>query len=272
MVAGGSVARDTLSRCLPLLADLLAVSRAAGCARPVLIGTNALREAGNAEEIRETITRETALPVRVLSQREEAALGYLGAAFFSGRRDRLCLIDIGGTSTEISWGTGVEMEGFAGYPLGTHRVSASLAGSEGGAPSAARLAVMLADGPSRLRAGEMDVYPLPRGIEDSTMLVTGGTATTLAMIRRLMRGLPPVFEGVEKMTIDELVEVRGYLARMFGAGTEASLPFDAGRIALLPAGALLAESLLRMLAVRTFAVTVRDLRWGAVLAGEGLDR
>jgi exopolyphosphatase/guanosine-5'-triphosphate,3'-diphosphate pyrophosphatase len=272
VAAGGSVRPETLARAITLLAELVAISREAGCARPAIVGTATLRESANAASVRETLEQKIGAPIRVLSQREEADLGFRGAAFFCRRRERLCLIDIGGMSTELSWGRGIEMEEYTAFPIGTHRAHAILVDREGRVPSGDRIAALLAGNDAEPFAGVADVSGLPLGVEDSTMLVTGGTATTLAMLGRLMRGLAPAFEGVERMTIDDLAAVRQLLAEAFSTGTEASLPFDEGRIRLLPAGSLLVESLLRAFGVREFIVTTKDLRWGVVLGGGGAER
>ncbi len=81
-----------------------------------------LRESINARELRSRLEGTLGVSIRVLSQREEAELGYIGASFFRPRDEAVLLIDAGGTSTEISWGTGTSMAGCAGFPLGTHRV------------------------------------------------------------------------------------------------------------------------------------------------------
>ncbi len=269
LVAEGAIGARTLSRALGALAELVDISRGARCPVPLLVATNTLREARNAPEIVRAIEDATGMKVRVLSQREEASFGFAGAAFFAKRRGGLCLVDIGGTSTEVSWGRGASMDGFTGIATGTHRVDAALGLSGAGGDERSRVADALESYDSSKPAPGSGVYPLPPLAGDTTMLVTGGTAVSLAAMRRLMRGLAPGFEETESMTLEELAGVRLRLAGILRSGDERSLPFDAARVRLLPAGVMLAESLLRALGAREFGVTKRDLRWGMVLSGGG---
>ncbi len=269
LASDGSIGSAAISRSLELARELVEISRGAGCPRPALVATNALREARNAPAVAGAVERETGLSVRVLSQREEASYGFLGAAFFARPRGGLCLVDIGGTSTEVSWGRGLSMEGFAGLPVGTHRVRAALAARAEGEGGAARVAELLESYDASIPAPGSAVYPLPTFAQRPTMLATGGTAVSLAVALRVLRGLEPVFEEAGRMTLDDLGLVRMWLAGIVRSGEEGSLPFDAGRARLLPAGVMLAESLLNALGAREFAVTARDLRWGVVLEGRG---
>jgi exopolyphosphatase/guanosine-5'-triphosphate,3'-diphosphate pyrophosphatase len=270
LVGNGAIGPPALSRALGLLGELLEISRGAGCPAPAIVATNALREARNASAVAGAIERETGMAVRVLSQREEASFGYTGAAFFADRRRELCLVDIGGTSTEVSWGRGTAMDDFAGLPVGTHRVHAALVPRGGGEADAPRIAELLESHDPALPAPGSGVYGLPAFSERPTILVTGGTAVSVATMRRMARGLPAAFEETERMTVEDLRLVRMALAGVLRSGKAGSLPFHPGRVRLLPAGIMLAESLLGALGAREFIVTTRDLRWGVVLAGGGV--
>ena len=269
LAAAGTVGSVAADRALGALAAILAASREAGCERPALVGTNTLRAAANAADLAARVEAGTGLPLRVLSQREEAALGFRGAAFFAGRPPRAVLVDAGGTSAQIAWGSGVAMADCAGLAVGVHTAHAALGWADRGAPSPAEIAARLEAFDPSVDAPWSGEYSLPPAYRGSTILVTGGTATALAMTRRWMRGLDPRLEGNETMTLDELAGLRKFLAGLHRSGRQSSLPFDADRIRLLPAGIMLLESLLCRLAPGPFAVTARDLRWGVVLGGEG---
>lgn len=268
LAAEGAVGEASLERVLAALAGVLATAREAGCARPAIVGTNTLRAAANAAALASRIEREAALPLRVLSQREEASLGFRGAAFFAGRPARSILVDAGGTSTEVAWGAGTAMEDFAGLPVGVHGVLAALGWASPAPPSPAEVAARLETFDPAAGAPWGGEYSLPPAYRGSTILVTGGTATALAMTRRWMRGLDAPFGGNETMTLEEMAAVRGFLAGLHRSGRQSSLPFDGDRIRLLPAGTMLLETILRRLGAGAFAVTARDLRWGVVLGGE----
>ncbi|NJN68740.1 MAG: Ppx/GppA family phosphatase, partial [Chloroflexaceae bacterium] len=65
------------------------------------VGTSAVREAANQVEFLERLQRETGLPLRVLSGKEEAYYGYLGVVN-STTITHGYVIDIGGGSTEVT--------------------------------------------------------------------------------------------------------------------------------------------------------------------------
>jgi exopolyphosphatase/pppGpp-phosphohydrolase len=250
----GRVTSARAARAARALGELVAVSSDLGCGDVRCVATNTLRESSNAGEI------------RVLSQREEAELGYFGASFFCGRDEALCLVDVGGTSTEVTWGRGTSMEGYAGFPLGTHRVRLLLA-SDGARRASELLGGRLA------RAGVFGsgrgtgVYPLPGFSRNPTMLMTGGTAVSLAVFLRYMRDRSLSFEEMERFTREDVALARRRLSGLLRAGRERGVPLDEDRIRLFPAGLVLIDALLAAAGTGAFKVTARDLRWGVLLTG-----
>lgn len=258
LVRTGRISPGMEARAAQALGELIAASRARGCARPFLVATNTLRESTNAGSVRSTLERGLSASIRVLSQHEEAALGYAGASFFCGCDEAIGLVDVGGTSTEISWGRGRVMEGCAGLALGTHRVHRMLDGVSGTRRVSSLLARDLE---------EAGVYSLPAFSRDSTMLVTGGTAVSLAVFHRYMQGYAPSFEEMRRITRADVVLVRRRIDGLLRADRERTIPLDPHRRRLFPAGLVLIDTLLRTARVDVFRVTARDLRWGTVLMG-----
>lgn len=71
----------------------------------VCFGTSAVREAHNRHILLEPLARHFGLLPRILSGSEEARLAYAGAlTSLDGPVDRLCVVDIGGGSTELAVG------------------------------------------------------------------------------------------------------------------------------------------------------------------------
>jgi exopolyphosphatase/guanosine-5'-triphosphate,3'-diphosphate pyrophosphatase len=269
LAAHGAVSQQKLLRALRSVVELIAIAREWGCERPLLVGTNTLRESRNASEVVARLEGVSHEPVRVLSPYEEAARGFTGAAFFRSRDEAVCLIDVGGTSSELSWGRGVTMNGFHGMPLGVHRVQALLRGASGTRRAANRLAHDLRGAGGMLSMLNGGVYRLPLALEKSTILVTGGTAVSLAIVLRHMRGEAPLFEELDAIRLDDVALVRRRVSGLLRAGRERMLPLDTDRSRLLPAGSILIEALLLALRIRMFRVTAKDLRWGVVLTAQG---
>jgi exopolyphosphatase / guanosine-5'-triphosphate,3'-diphosphate pyrophosphatase len=267
LAESGSVSPEKADLALLAIRDLAAAAEGWGCPRPFFVATNTLRESINARSLRSDLEDAVGASVRVLSQREEAELGYLGASFFRARDESMLLVDAGGTSTEASWGTGTSMAGCACLPLGTHRVRRLLGRGSSARRVSALLAASVEGSVARGRDGEGGVYRLPGFPRDSTMLMMGGTAVSLAMLHRRMRESANGFEEMRPITREDLAFVARRLAGLYRAGRQRSLPFDPGRIGLLPAGLALIEALVRSFGIEAFRVTARDLRWGVVLTG-----
>lgn len=74
----------------------------------VVSATSAVRDAQNRDEFTDMVRRETGWTIRLLSGEEEAYITYFGAMRILdiNHRDRYLVIDIGGGSTELAFGSG----------------------------------------------------------------------------------------------------------------------------------------------------------------------
>jgi exopolyphosphatase/guanosine-5'-triphosphate,3'-diphosphate pyrophosphatase len=267
LAGSGSVTSEKERLAAGAIRELLAAANGWGCPRPALVATNTLRESRNADAVRGRIERATGTAIRVLSEREEAELGYVGSSFFRPRAERVILVDAGGTSTEVSWGTGTTMAGCACLPLGTHRVRRLLARGTGARVVSALLSRSIVPRVPRLGAPASGVYPLPGAARDSTMLLTGGTAVSLAVLHRRVGGSPDGFEEMHAIPREDLELLERRVEGLCRAGRARTLPFDPERVALFPAGLVLIDAVVRSLGIDRFVVTARDGRWGSVLTG-----
>ena len=79
--------------------------------RPLIaIATSAIREASNGSDFLVALEQATGVAARVISGDDEARFAYSGAASeFDGRAVRLAVVDLGGGSTELAWGTGRQL-------------------------------------------------------------------------------------------------------------------------------------------------------------------
>jgi exopolyphosphatase/guanosine-5'-triphosphate,3'-diphosphate pyrophosphatase len=262
-----SVSPASVERARGALSRLVAAARSFGCPGPLLVGTNTLREARNAGDVVSRLEREFSLPISILSQRDEARLGYLGSAVFCASDERLVVLDVGGRSTQISCGRGIVMEAYRGLPLGTHRVR-HICGRRAYSPAGLRrgLATLAGAIDALTRSSEDSLLPLDA--EHSTILFTGGTAVSCVVCLRFMRNRRPLYEELYPLAIDDVVLLRRRLTALAMFGRERRMPLEANRMRLLPAGLVLVEALLRRVRVTSVRVTARDLRWGVAIGGK----
>ena len=185
------------------------------------------------------------------------------------------LIDVGGTSTEIAWGRSGSLDGWLSIPWGTHRV---LELDRHGGPEPRSMMIKLKQS---LFTGSDSKFSgvgskalasfLPEKLRDYTILATGGTAVSCAVVQKYIRRDTPVFSELEEVTLSGLFLIRARVEGLIAAGRKRALPLGQERVRLLLPGIVLLGECAVRLGVTRFLVTARDLRWGALAAGEKIN-
>jgi len=103
------IERATQARALEALARLAERLRGFPRGKVRAVGTNALRVAKNAPQFLREARQALGFPIEVISGREEARLIYLGVAHaLTASAARRLVVDVGGGSTELIIGSGLE--------------------------------------------------------------------------------------------------------------------------------------------------------------------
>lgn len=105
LATSGRLGEAAMERTSACVAEHVATARALGAGHIAITGTAACRRATNATDFIARVTKATGVELRVLSEREEAEMTYLGA--LSGlppSQESTLVIDIGGGSTEYTIG------------------------------------------------------------------------------------------------------------------------------------------------------------------------
>lgn len=98
---GGVLSEAGIDRAVAVLRDLLRLADNLACDRVAIFATAVLRNCENSAAATAAIEEAIGAPIDVLSAREEAHLGFVGASI--GRElDAGTLVDIGGGSTELT--------------------------------------------------------------------------------------------------------------------------------------------------------------------------
>lgn len=100
-VTDGALSNAGIARAVAVLGDLLKLADNLNCARVDIFATAVLRNCANSEAATAAIEAAIDHKVRVLSAREEAHLGFVGASI-SAPLAAGTLIDVGGGSTELT--------------------------------------------------------------------------------------------------------------------------------------------------------------------------
>jgi exopolyphosphatase/guanosine-5'-triphosphate,3'-diphosphate pyrophosphatase len=256
--ASRNLSPAAIARTLHVLAEFRSIIDSFQPARTIITATSAVRDAHNRTEFIDRVREATGLDVRVLSGEEEAAWTFAGTVSGPGLPAPSLVIDIGGGSTEMSIGTGSRPGFHTSIDIGAVRLTERFLKST--PPTVTELAEAGTEISARLASVPAELPPqcLAYGV--------AGTPTTLATY---LAGLSVpdrgVIDGYELSrtavagTFQDLsrrtpVEIRG-LGAMF-----------AGREDVITAGTLILAMVMDHFGLDRIRVSVRGLRYGALLA------
>lgn len=259
---GGSrtLAPEAMARTLRVLGQLAGEARQLGAAEIRCGATSAVRDAENRAAFLAAVRQATGLDVRVLSCREEAALGYLGAVGGgAAARGRRVVLDIGGGSAQFTVGAGARIVWSRSYRLGAVRLTerylpAAPAEAEDRRRLEAHVRRVLAAGP--LRA----VPPrLP-------LVGVGGTAVTLARLDRPGRLAAPGNLRAAEVSRARLSEILESLAGMSVEERRQMPGMDPARADIIVAGLTVLRAALDGLGREALTISWTGLRHGLIAA------
>ena len=231
-------------------------------ADPILaVATSAVREAKNGGDFALRVWDRLGLHIDVVTGSEEARLIFLAATHaLDLRRERAIVIDIGGGSVEIIAGEGKQVRWVESLKLGVVRLTERFLSSD--PPEEREIAALQAHLDRTLRP----IFRRARYFRPTLLVGTSGTLLNLtAMAAALesgrlptklhnrvlrLRGLEAVRKKVLGCTADERVNLLG---------------LDGRRADLIPAGAILAETLMRGLRLGQMRACEWALREGILL-------
>ena len=110
--ADGRLSCDAIERTAATVACFMEDVDEAG-ARCRIVATSAVRDAANADELRQSIrlAAPTAPELEIISGKREAAMSYLGARCSIAFPQDWPVVDVGGSSTELIYEIGGEVRG-----------------------------------------------------------------------------------------------------------------------------------------------------------------
>ena len=218
--------------------------------------TSALREAGNGEEIINSINKDFKIDLQVLSGEEEAKLTFLAARrWFGWSSGRLLVIDIGGGSLEMAVGVDESPEIATSLPLGAARLTKNFLKGD---PYTDKSIRALRD---HIENKLEQILPSLVKHQDTDRAIA--TSKTLRTLARLSGDW---FDGSGKnISVEAIRKISAKLSEMDEA-TRAKLPgVSENRASQIVAGAFVAESVMRNLDIKELEICPWALREGVVL-------
>lgn len=173
--AARNLSREAMDITLAAVCRMAADARQAGAEQVHLFATSAVRDAANADTLARRLRQEAQVDMEICSGETEAALSFLGATDggYCG------VIDIGGGSTEIVVGQGMDLVCAFSCQMGAVRLFGSVPiRSHGDIPVVERMAADILE--DKLRQHPTLTVP-------DTWIGVGGTFTTLAAMVKSIR-------------------------------------------------------------------------------------
>ncbi|PRQ02789.1 Guanosine-5'-triphosphate,3'-diphosphate pyrophosphatase [Enhygromyxa salina] len=248
----GTLSPEAIERTLAVLRRYRARASADGVEQIQAVATEGLRMASNAAAFLDPAGELLGSPVRVISGDEEARLSYQSVAREHPDVAPLRVIDIGGASTELVVGRGLEVEEAVSHRLGSVRITEQL--SDGHPPSPAALARMHAHAREVLAAQPLPAHDRLYGL--------AGTVTTVAGIHEGLRSYDRDAVDHTQLGIEELRQLRERLAALDLTELRKIPLLAAGRADVVVGGLTILLAALEHCGARTLVVRDRGLRYG----------
>ena len=128
--SSGMLSMEAMERGIEVLAKYISIAREYGVEKIVASATSAVRDAANREYFIEAAKSKFGIDIEVITGETEARLGYLAAVSGAPHPDApTFVIDIGGGSTELSYGTGTKPGILMSIDVGAVRVTEKFFGA-----------------------------------------------------------------------------------------------------------------------------------------------
>nr|WP_304504278.1 Ppx/GppA phosphatase family protein [Corynebacterium sp. ACRQJ] len=229
------------------------------CEGMLPFATSAIRSAENAEEVLDRVENETGVRLRILSGDEEARLTFLAVRRWYGwSAGRICDLDIGGGSLEMSIGMDEDPDIACSVNLGAGRLTREWFDT---------------DPPSKKKVAELGEFideelndPVEKLLDSGDIDLAVGTSKTFRMLARLTGAAPSSAGPRVKRTLTQagLRQLIAFISRMTAADRAELEGVSAERSHQVVAGALVAEAAMRKLDIEVLHMCPWALREGVI--------
>jgi exopolyphosphatase/guanosine-5'-triphosphate,3'-diphosphate pyrophosphatase len=231
--------------------------------RVAAVGTSALRDAENRDEILRRAKADTGIEIEIISGDEEARWTYRGALLgMTVAPGTVGVVDIGGGSTEISSGDGHEFVRGVSIDIGAVRITERCFATSPITTEAAAAATALVQNSIGSSQSEPVAY--------SELVAVAGTPTTLAAMDQGLAAFDKEkVQGYElhRSAVDRLLDI------MMKVDTQTLLArfpsVNKARADILPAGTLILREVMDYCGVDSVRVSTQGLRYGIAIREAG---
>jgi exopolyphosphatase/guanosine-5'-triphosphate,3'-diphosphate pyrophosphatase len=252
--ATGRLAEDAIAGSLAICREYRQVMDAHGVARPIVIATQAMREAKNAADFIGPAEQILNATIEVIAGRREAELAATAVArtFPEFAASRYLVVDVGGGSTELITVDSGRVLSEVSVPIGVVRMTERHLKHD--PPTAAEIVALDADIDHHLAA-----LALPHAVP---MIGTAGTATTLAAIKLGLAHYDAAAVTGLRIEPGTAYELRARLLAATVAERKAIAGMEPARADVIAAGAAIFARIVRRIDAPVLITCDRGIRWG----------
>ncbi len=217
----------------------------------VMVATQVLREAKNTKVIKKLIYQKIGLPLGILPKEKEAFYAFWGAVSdLKGNRQKICLIDIGGGSTEIVLGTKETILFWKSLPIGSLRLTEKFLKHKNGFMPLTKFL-------------ERRFLFLPKTFRSKKLVLigSGGTITTLSALELGLKKYDSVKVHHSQLWLKVIKNIFEKLKAMGPKQRRKFMQVDPERYQIILAGAQTLISFMESLGFEQILVSDRSLRW-----------
>jgi exopolyphosphatase/guanosine-5'-triphosphate,3'-diphosphate pyrophosphatase len=212
------------------------------------LATAAIRQANNQQDVLQIVERKTPFSLTVLSEEEEATLGFLGSVNSLNESDAL-LVDLGGASTEFVLMRKRQMVQWGSIPYGAVTLSEKFANDRGAAISFIR---------SQLE--KVDWLDEAKGLP---VIGLGGSIRTLAKIDQIRRNWPLDNLHGYSVSAKNTAKYLDEISRAVGARIRRMRGVSSTRADILRIGIVPFEVIFERIAAPFVRISIQGIREGA---------
>jgi len=258
LASSGLIREDDLANTIAAIREFRNLSEKQRADRLTCVGTRVFRKAGNRDEALNAVREGADVPVEVLSETEEAEWSFRGAVHGRGTLGSALVADIGGGSTEFTFGKGGLPEWSVSLPIGAVVLTETHFKTDPPTKEERRgLEIHI--------RSELAEHLLRRPDGDFEFLCSCGTATTLAALELgLAKYDPSAVDGLEldAKTVDRWIS----RLRPFSLVRKRALVrTDPDRADILEAGLMILSAAMEFIPLRRVCISDRGLRFGIAL-------
>jgi len=252
----GRIAPEALARTLAATRAYAAAIESLGATAVRFVATSASRDAENRNEFVEGVKAILRVAPEVVTGEEEAALSFAGATReldADGVPGPYLVLDIGGGSTELVLGDGAGVRAARSVDVGCVRLTERHVHSD--PMTAEEVAAVRRDAAEAVELAARTV-PLEQA---RTLVGVAGTVTTMSAMALDLPHYDSTVIHRSRMTAQQVHDVTARLVAA-SAAERAALPFmHPGRVDVIPAGALVLQTVVDRMGVGEVVVSEHDI-------------